>query len=157
MKTLFDYTGKADADEINRLLAGGADVNAADKKGRTSFMMAACFGYHEAAEALFAAGANINAQDEKGNTAIMYAAYAGLTKTVINLIEKGSNLAIRDHKGGSAATAILENPSMPIESSIAMIKLFLGRGYTPNDQDEANAVFYDTLVDWRESQGPKPT
>ena len=62
------------AEQIARLRAGGADVNAADKDGWTPLMLALCAGEDTAAaEALLAAGADVNARNKERWTPLMLA------------------------------------------------------------------------------------
>lgn len=62
------------AEQIARLRAGGADVNAADRDGWTPLMLALCAGEGTtAAEALLAAGADVNARNKERWTPLMLA------------------------------------------------------------------------------------
>src|ERR1043165_8972728 len=54
---------KGDAAEIERLIAGGQNVNAQDAHSRTPLHVAAHFGHQAAAQALLKGGANPNALD----------------------------------------------------------------------------------------------
>lgn len=63
-----------DTERIKELIAQGADVNAANKKGMTPLMNAAFFAENdECATLLLNAGAEVNAADKSGWTPIMYA------------------------------------------------------------------------------------
>lgn len=63
-----------DTERIKELIAQGADVNAANKKGMTPLMNAAFFAENdECATMLLNAGAEVNAADKSGWTPIMYA------------------------------------------------------------------------------------
>ena len=67
-------------------LAGlGADVKAADKKGKTALIYAAEKGHSEAAKVLVSLKADVKAADNDGMTAVMYAAQGGHTATVKEL------------------------------------------------------------------------
>ena len=52
-----------------RLIEGGADVNAANQSGQTALMMAALFGRGEIVSLLLAHGADPNVRDASGKTA----------------------------------------------------------------------------------------
>lgn len=99
MKSLFDYSGKVSAGDIEALVSQGADVNHANSKGITSFMMAACYGYLSAADALLANGANINARDNEGNTALILACHGGQPNVVHYLLARGADANIPDAEG----------------------------------------------------------
>lgn len=74
---LFDaaYAGKKE--EVARLIADGANVNALGFAGETPLMMAAKYGHKEASKVLIDNGANVNIADNKQNTALRWAAYNG--------------------------------------------------------------------------------
>ncbi len=71
-------------DAMNRLLEAGADINLADKKGKTALMTASEKGYYLIVSVLLEAGANKNMTDKKGKTALMYAT----DKNVIDLLQE---------------------------------------------------------------------
>ena len=63
-----------EAGDARKLLANGADVNAADGEyGKTALMYAVGQGKFEIAKLLASQGANINAADKGGNTVLMWA------------------------------------------------------------------------------------
>lgn len=57
-------------DVVKALVAAGANVNAANRKGETALMEAADDGYADAVRALLAAGADRNMRDRRGETAL---------------------------------------------------------------------------------------
>lgn len=65
---------RGDADEVRRLLAGGADANSRDAHLRTPLHVAAHRGHWEAAQALIAGGADPNAKDARRYDIITIAA-----------------------------------------------------------------------------------
>jgi ankyrin repeat protein len=59
---------------VEALLAQGAKVNARDRNGSTSLMLASKAGHREVVEVLLVLGAKVNAKDWLGRTALMVAA-----------------------------------------------------------------------------------
>ena len=78
---------------IKSLLACGAKVNAAEKKGgRMALMMAAHGGHTAAIDALVAKGAEVNAADKIGDTALMAASGGGHRPAIEALVAKGAKV-----------------------------------------------------------------
>ena len=128
MKNLFDYTGNPLPGEIERMIKDGADVNARNDKGYTSFMMASCYGYERCARTLISLGANPDLQDKHGNTALILAAYAGMTSSVSLILELGADPSIKDKSGHDAMDAMDENPHLDKEVVSQIAKLLSNAG-----------------------------
>lgn len=79
-------------DEIRRLIAEGADVNATNKSGVTALHCAIFFSENtDAALALLDAGADINAVDKKGWSPLLFATYKGRPRAFIEeLLKRGA-------------------------------------------------------------------
>ncbi len=77
---------------IQELIAAGADVNKADKDGRTSLQMASEKGNTEIVSKLIAAGADVNKANKQGVTPLWVASQNGHTETVSNLIAVGADV-----------------------------------------------------------------
>ena len=75
-----------DVAQVDRLLAGGALLNAPDEAGRTPLILAAMGGHIEAVRRLLAAGANPALLDREGLDAVQHARRLGLTQ-IVQLIE----------------------------------------------------------------------
>jgi ankyrin repeat protein len=60
-------------EEVKRLLAAGADVNAMTKDGMTALMLASKNGHSEVVKLLLAAKANVNAKSPNGGNALGWA------------------------------------------------------------------------------------
>lgn len=59
--------------QIEKKLAGGADINARDNEGRTALMYAASHGYEEIVKLLIENGTDISIRNNMGETAMKYA------------------------------------------------------------------------------------
>ncbi len=81
-------------DKLDALLAGGVDINFADKKpGRTALIEAAIAGHANTVHFLIERGADLNRTDQTlGYTALGWAASLGHTEIVRRLIEAGANV-----------------------------------------------------------------
>ncbi|MFH0822774.1 MAG: ankyrin repeat domain-containing protein [Pseudomonadota bacterium] len=76
-----------DANEIQRLIDGGADVNEKQGEGWTSLMWAARKGHVAAVKLLVQKGAHVSEQREGGNTALMDAVIGGKVEVVRVLLD----------------------------------------------------------------------
>jgi len=78
---------------VQYLIQTGADVNAADKYGRTALIAAAESGSRQVVEALIAAGAKVNATETKASyTALMRAADKNNAAVIEPLIKAGADV-----------------------------------------------------------------
>lgn len=90
-----------DANQVQRLLSKGADVNARDGAGFTPLFYAAHKGHTQVSEILIAGGANVNAKDSYDNTPLHYAAVSGRYDVCKLLIAKGANVNAQNLMGGT--------------------------------------------------------
>lgn len=88
--------------EIDALVKAGAQVNLQDRNGQTALMAAAQQNRTEAVMKLLQCGASLNVQDKQGKTALMLAAEAGNTETVELLMKSGANVRLKDKNGYTA-------------------------------------------------------
>ena len=96
--TLFKAIQKRDKAAVEALLAKGADVNAADKDGRTPLHEAASYSNKGGAELLLAKSADVNAADKYGATPLHSAA----TKSFVELLlSKGADVNARTKLTGA--------------------------------------------------------
>jgi len=90
-----------DANQVQRLLSKGADVNARDGAGFTPLFYAAHKGHIQVSEIVVAGGANVNAKDSYDNTPLHYAAVSGRYDVCRLLIAKGANVNAQNLMGGT--------------------------------------------------------
>jgi ankyrin repeat protein len=111
--------------DLDRLIAGGADVNAATKSGMTALM---CAVSHPAAVGrLLRAGADPNARALSGHTALVLAAgYDGAEESVRRLLERGANANAIVTQGIVPAATALTRAAM--RGDTATVKLLLQHG-----------------------------
>ena len=76
-------------EQLDQVLARGADVNACNDSGVTPLMVAAYHGRREMVRALIEHGADLNAEDNDGFTAEMLADHAGHEDVVRTLVALG--------------------------------------------------------------------
>ncbi len=87
---LFNTAKSGNADQINRLIRQGAQVNAANSSGETALHAAASAGNTATAQALLQQGANINAQTINGWTPLHTAARFGRANVASLLLTRGA-------------------------------------------------------------------
>lgn len=97
--TLSTAAAAGDTKLAVNLLAQGADVNGADRKGRVPLQTAAEHGHVQMLNLLINAGASVNACDEKGLTALHYAAVLDDQQPAQILINAGADAALRNAEG----------------------------------------------------------
>ncbi|KAJ4322521.1 hypothetical protein N0V84_004767 [Fusarium piperis] len=101
MKESQEPTSSADLDELSRILAGGAQVDAKDTDGETALHLAAANGLLEAAEKLINAGAKVSELDNEGQQPLHKACSEGHVQIVNQLLNKGADTQIVDTDGWS--------------------------------------------------------
>ncbi len=102
-----------DTAEVERLLAGGADVDHRIADGATALIMASQNGHSAAIEVLLAKGAALDVQRKDGATALFMASQKGHGTIIDALLAKGANteLQIKDGRTAQdfAKNATIEN------------------------------------------------
>ncbi len=93
--------GTAPARVLERLIAGGAAVDAASATGQTPLMWAAARGQLENVRLLVARGADVNRQTAQGFTPLFFALKSGKPGLPVAVLEAGGN---PDHVGPEGTT-----------------------------------------------------
>ena len=84
-----------------KLIAGGADVNAASKEGEPPLQWAAWANARETLVELIKGGADIHAKDNNGSTPLHYAARNNAGETLVELMERGADIHAKDNNGST--------------------------------------------------------
>lgn len=101
---------KGDCEQVGKLLAMGADVNAQSLQGgETALAIAALNGYETLCTMLINTGANPNIQDVDGDTALICAAHRGFAGICSMLLQAGANTQLQDRLGRTAAMCAKSN------------------------------------------------
>lgn len=89
---------------IRRLIAAGANVNAAKRAeyGDRPLQRSALYGSPDGLKALIDAGADVNYADEYGETILMYTVYSGDPKKVSVALQAGANVGAKAKDGNTA-------------------------------------------------------
>jgi len=154
---LFDAIKKGDRERVKQFLVKGADVNVADKYGKTPLHSAALKGYKEIAELLIAKGANIETKDIFGNTPLHEAVWFKNKDVVELLIANGADVKAKDKDGStplhSAAARGCKDVVELLVTKGAYINAANKYGHTP--LREAEYKGYDDIVDFLRKYGAK--
>ena len=97
--TLHDAAAKGNLNEVERLIAEGAKVNAKDKGGNTPLHSAVINGHATVAALLIAKGAKVKAKNKAGYTPLHAAAYQGEKTLAELLIAKGAKVNVEGKYG----------------------------------------------------------
>lgn len=117
------------------LLAHGADVNAADKKGETALLKSAAVwsGPPQVAKLLLEKGADITARDADGRNALMRAIRPNNVELISQLLSRKMDLTLRDRASDSALRIAID------EGQQAIVQILLEFGADPRSADCENA------------------
>lgn len=133
-ETLLKAVSKGDAEDVERHVRAGADVNERTKVGWVPLHYAVMRRKAEAALVLIRHGADVNAATGKGKTALHMCAERNFLTMANLLIDNGADLAGLDHSGWSALhTAAARN-------RVDMAKLLLASGANVNARSTAGGT-----------------
>lgn len=135
---LLQAAEKGWVDEIEKLLAEGANIAARNRFGSTPLLLAAGNGHRKAVTALLAAGSDINHRNLGGGTALIRAAEGGHARAAKILIEAGAFIDHANNKGVQALTAAAFNGDDDV------LELLLAKGARPGyiDRTGKSAIVY---------------
>ena len=163
---LIEAAQNGQAEEVQALLEGGADVDAKDEAGMTALMWAALGGHTDTVKGLLDAGADVSSEDKQGTTARLWAAGTEIrqllqnsqkdinaqlidvaendqTEKVQALLEAGAEANAKDQYGTTAVTLAAA------AGSTDTVRALLDAGADANVEDQA----YQTAVRWAAAAG----
>jgi ankyrin repeat protein/beta-lactamase regulating signal transducer with metallopeptidase domain len=123
-RTLHQAAAAGDIEQVQKLLAQEADVNAKDKDGRTPLHSAARYARKDVVAALLAQGANINEVDGSGKTPLHLASSFGEKLVPELLLAQGAQIDARDKAGNTPLHAAADRP----EVSKDLLELLIAKG-----------------------------
>lgn len=101
-QTLLEAAERGDTAGIDRLIASGAPIDAANASGQTPLLLAVQNNHLAVATRLIDAGANINAQAANQDTPWLLAGALGRTAMLRHMLPKGPDFGVRNRFGGNA-------------------------------------------------------
>ena len=128
--TLAMAAQRGDPAAVERLIAEGADVNAASESGSPPLLLASGGGHTDIVRALLSAGADVEAVDRGDGTALHYAATAGHVEVARMLIEAGAVVSVSQRFCGTPLHEAAQG------GHLAMIRLLVGSGADPDARSD---------------------
>lgn len=132
-QTLHQAAAAGDTEQVRKLLAQGADVNAKDKNGQTPLHSAAWYGRKDVVAVLLAQGANINETDGSGQTPLHLAATFGGKPLSEFILAQGAQIDARDKAGNTPLHAAAGFPSVDRD----LLELMIAKGADVKARNEA--------------------
>jgi ankyrin repeat protein len=124
---------------IAAAIAGGADIDARDERGRTPLMVATEARQTDAVRALLDAGADVDLQDDKLDNPFLYAGAEGLLDILRLANEAGADPAITNRYGGVAVIPASER------GHVEVVRYLLNE--TDVDVDHVNRLGWTALLE----------
>ena len=124
---LFDAARAGDTAGVERLLAGGSEVDSRDRNQETPLIAAALSDQPAVAELLLGKGADVMARNAGGFTPLHAAAYSGSVPIAELLLDKGAVLEDAANKAGVTPLMVAVE-----ENHVAMLELLIARGADVN-------------------------
>lgn len=100
--SLVKIIAEGSLDQIQQMIAGGADVNVQNELGWTPLYAAVMFGKKDVIDLLLNSGADINIKDNSGKTPLFVAVESGQSGIVDILLARRPNLDIVNNNGDNA-------------------------------------------------------
>ncbi|CAN5211778.1 ankyrin repeat domain-containing protein [soil metagenome] len=135
---LIDAAARGRTDEVARLVAAGAPLEAQDSQGRSALLLAVAGNHVATAEALLGAGASPNTQAVNRDTPWLLAGASGRTEIIAAMLPRKPDLTIRNRYGGNALIPACER------AHVEAVKLLLTSGI---DVDHVNDLGWTCLLE----------
>lgn len=136
---LHDAAMRDRLEEMEKLLAAGAQIEALGDHGRTPLVSAAANGRVRAVEFLLDHGAKPNARTDNGATALHEAAGNSRNLDVARLLlARGANPNLQNEHGLTPLHVASANNSLRLQQNRPMIELLVKNGASPNIMNEWN-------------------
>jgi ankyrin repeat protein/beta-lactamase regulating signal transducer with metallopeptidase domain len=131
--SLHEAAAAGDLEQVNKLLAQGADIHAKDEDGRTPLHSAAWYGQKDVVAVLLAQGANVNEADGSGKTPLHLAANFGQKLVPELLLAQGTQINARDKAGNAPLHAAAGFAAV----SEDLLELLIAKGADVKARNEA--------------------
>jgi ankyrin repeat protein len=135
---LIDAAAAGRADEVARLVAAGAPLEAQDSQGRSALLLAVAGNHVATAKALLDAGASPNTQAANRDTPWLLAGALGHAEIIAVMLPRKPDLTIRNRYGGNALIPACER------GHVEAVKLLLTSGI---DLDHVNDLGWTCLLE----------
>ena len=112
--SLWDAAAEGRIELIVELIAGGADLDATDRRGRTPITLAAAGGHHDAVALLIRHGADIDKQDNTCLNPFLIGCTTGDLTLVRMMLDAGADLTLLTRFGGNGLTPASEKGYLEI-------------------------------------------
>ena len=129
--------GNGQADIVNALLEGNAEVNAALKDGRTALFLAAIKGHSDIVRALLEKNADPDKATSEGTTPLFIAAQKGHSEVVKILLEMGADPNKAAAKGFTPLFIATENRHIKVVKALLGVKDEEALGTSEQNYSEA--------------------
>jgi len=136
-ESLLGAANSGDMNAVQAAIAQGADVNVADRDGRTALMFASYNGHTDIAELLLDRGARIDDRDSFGRTALIYAASGPYRQTVQLLLSHKADPNVVDTQEGWTALMFAASEG---QAGVVEVLLNHGADKTLKDADGETAL-----------------
>jgi ankyrin repeat protein len=135
---LFELAGTGTPQDVQAVIASGADVNAQDRSGWTALMYAAARNPDpEVTAVLLGAGADVKARNKNGMTALLAASVTNPAPGVIGaIVRAGADVNAQDKDGASALMFAASAAST--KQGMEVIKTLIDAGANARARNKAN-------------------
>jgi len=135
---LIDAAARGRTDEVARLVAAGAPLEAQDPQGRCTLLLAVAGNHVATAKVLLGAGASPNTQAVNRDTPWLLAGASGRAEIIAAMLSRKPDLTLRNRYGGNALIPACER------AHVEAVKLLLTSGI---DVDHVNDLGWTCLLE----------